>query len=127
MALDRVSPRSNVIDILDHVLDKGIVIDAWMRVSVGGIDLITVEARMLVASLQTYVSYADALAGLAPVASRLFDASAQRGRRGIHEQLQRVRGHLEAASVPGDYERRRAEDRILEDLRDSRARTLPHH
>ena len=127
MGLDRVSSSSNVIDILDHVLDKGIVVDAWVRVSLGGIDLITVEARMLVASLQTYLSYADALAGIPPVASRIFESREYHERRSIHEQLRRVRGQLEAASVPGDYERRRAEDRILEDLHDSRARTLPRH
>jgi len=48
------------------VLDKGIVIDAWVRVSLVGIDLITVEARVVVASIDTYLRYADAL-GLTPV------------------------------------------------------------
>jgi len=51
--------------VLERVLDKGIVIDAWMRVSVAGIDLITVEARVVVASIDTYLRYADAL-GLMP-------------------------------------------------------------
>ena len=55
-----------MIDVLDHVLDKGIVIDAWVRVSLVGIDLITVEARIVVASIETYVNIADAVAQQAP-------------------------------------------------------------
>jgi hypothetical protein len=63
--LQRHSTSTSVIDVLDHVLDKGIVIDAWVRVSVVGIDLITVEARVVVASIETYLSRADAVAHLA--------------------------------------------------------------
>jgi hypothetical protein len=48
--------------VLDRVLDKGIVIDAWVRISLVGIDLITVEARVVVASIDTYLKYADAVA-----------------------------------------------------------------
>jgi len=65
-SLERTAPNTSVIDVLDRVLDKGIVIDAWVRVSLAGIDLITVEARVLVASIQTYLQYADAVAELAP-------------------------------------------------------------
>ena len=50
MAVERVSGGSSLIDVLDRVLDKGIVIDAWVRISLVGIDLITVEARVVVAS-----------------------------------------------------------------------------
>lgn len=51
----------SLIDILDRVLDKGIVIDAWVRVSLVGVDLVTVEARVIVASIETYLLYADVL------------------------------------------------------------------
>jgi hypothetical protein len=54
---------------LDRVLDKGIVIDAWVRVSLVGIDLITVEARVVVASIDTYLKYSEAV-GAAASASR---------------------------------------------------------
>ena len=57
-----------VIDVLDRVLDKGIVVDAWVRVSLVGIDLITVEARIVVASIDTYLRYAEAMGITAPVA-----------------------------------------------------------
>lgn len=63
--VERTAGGSSLIDVLDRVLDKGIVIDAWVRVSLVGIDLITVEARVVVASIDTYLRYADAL-GLTP-------------------------------------------------------------
>jgi|SRR6185312_11984812 gas vesicle structural protein len=69
MAVERVSGGSSLIDVLDRVLDKGIVIDAWVRISLVGIDLITVEARVVVASIDTYLKYADAV-GLMPTVSR---------------------------------------------------------
>ena len=47
MAVERATSGSSLIDVLDRVLDKGIVIDAWVRVSLVGIDLITVEARIV--------------------------------------------------------------------------------
>ncbi len=70
MAVVERSPGgSSLIDVLDRVLDKGIIIDAWVRVSLVGIDLITVEARVVVASIDTYLRYADAL-GLTPPGAR---------------------------------------------------------
>jgi hypothetical protein len=58
--------------VLDHVLDKGIVIDAWVLVSVVGIDLITIDARIVVASIESYSNYANGLPGPAarPVIER---------------------------------------------------------
>lgn len=61
MAVERASGGSSLIDVLDRVLDKGIVIDAWVRVSLVGIDLITVEARVVVASIDTYIKYTEAV------------------------------------------------------------------
>jgi hypothetical protein len=69
MAVERVSGGSSLIDVLDRVLDKGIVIEAWVRISLVGIDLITVEARVVVASIDTYLKYADAV-GLTGLVSR---------------------------------------------------------
>ena len=57
----RSAPTASVIDVLDRVLDKGIVIDAWIRVSLAGIDLITVEARVVVASIETFVRHGHSL------------------------------------------------------------------
>ena len=56
-----------MIDVLDHVLDKGIVIDAWIGLSPGGIDLVTIEARVVVASIETYLNCSYPLAQVASV------------------------------------------------------------
>ncbi len=68
MPVERTSGGTSLIDVLDRVLDKGIVIDAWVRVSLVGIDLITVEARVVVASIDTYLKYSEAVGTVAPVA-----------------------------------------------------------
>ena len=67
MAVERAAGGTSLIDVLDRVLDKGIVIDAWVRVSLVGIDLITVEARIVVASIDTYLKYSEAVGQVAPV------------------------------------------------------------
>ena len=67
MAVERTPSGSSLIDVLDRVLDKGIVIDAWVRVSLVGIDLITVEARIVVASIDTYLKYSEAVSLSNPV------------------------------------------------------------
>jgi hypothetical protein len=69
MPVERAAGGTSLIDVLDRVLDKGIVIDAWVRVSLVGIDLITVEARVVVASIDTYLKYTEAVAQ-APTVSR---------------------------------------------------------
>ena len=61
MPVERATGGSSLIDVLDRVLDKGIVIDAWVRVSLVGIDLVSVEARIVVASVETYLKYAEAV------------------------------------------------------------------
>lgn len=59
--IKRRQSSDSVIDLLDRVLDKGIVIDASIRVAVAGIDLLSVESRVVVASIATYVSSATGL------------------------------------------------------------------
>jgi gas vesicle structural protein len=76
MPVERTTGGTSLIDVLDRVLDKGIVIDAWIRVSLVGIDLITVEARVVVASIDTYLKYSEAVSQVAPV-SRPASVTAQ--------------------------------------------------
>ena len=77
MAVERTPSGSSLIDVLDRVLDKGIVIDAWVRVSLVGIDLITVEARVVVASIDTYLKYSEAVGQVSPVSRPQAELSAQ--------------------------------------------------
>jgi len=68
MNIERAGAGSSLVDVLDRVLDKGIVVDAWVRVSIVGIDLVTVEARVIISSIDTYIRYAGAVGALPNVA-----------------------------------------------------------
>src|SRR3712207_5669747 len=70
MAVERAPGGTSLIDVLDRVLDKGIVIDAYVRVSLVGIDLVTVEARVVVASIDTYLKYSEAVGITGPARTR---------------------------------------------------------
>jgi hypothetical protein len=52
---------SGLAEVVDKILDKGIVIDAWARLSLVGIELLSLEARVVVASVETYLTYAEAI------------------------------------------------------------------
>ncbi len=56
------APRpSSLADVLDLILDKGLVIDAYVRVSLAGIEVLTIDARIVVASVDTYLRFAEAV------------------------------------------------------------------
>ncbi len=73
MPVERAAGGTSLVDVLDRVLDKGIVVDAWVRVSLVGIDLITVEARVVVASIDTYLKYSEAVSLSRPVSRPALD------------------------------------------------------
>jgi len=102
MPVERASGGTSLIDVLDRVLDKGIVIDAWVRVSLVGIDLITVEARVVVASIDTYLKYSEAVGQTPTVAQKSIETK-------THEALLAENASLKAqlASVGATTERRR--------------------
>ncbi len=50
---------SSLAEVLDRILDKGIVVDIWARISLVGIEILTVEARVVVASVDTFLHYAE--------------------------------------------------------------------
>ena len=57
--LQRAPSPSGLADVLNVILDKGIVIDAFVRVSLVGIELVTVDLRVVIASVDTYLRYAE--------------------------------------------------------------------
>lgn len=59
--VNRAPRPSSLADVLEVVLDKGIVIDAYVRVAVVGIELLTVDARIVIASVDTYLRFAEAV------------------------------------------------------------------
>ena len=55
----RTPDSSGLAEVLDRILDKGMVIDIWARVSLVGIEILTVEARIVIASVDTFLHYAE--------------------------------------------------------------------
>ncbi|WP_078661499.1 gas vesicle protein GvpJ [Streptomyces sp. NRRL B-24484] len=80
--LDR-PPAGGPADVLDPILDKGLVIDVYLRVSLVGIELLTVDARIVVASVDTYLRFAEAANRLDPADGRS---------RGTPELVHRLQG-----------------------------------
>src|SRR5437870_6695637 len=59
--LQRAPSPSSLADVVDLILDKGLVIDAYVRVSVIGIEVVTIDARIVIASVDTYLRFAEAV------------------------------------------------------------------
>ncbi len=102
MPPERTASTASLIDVLDRVLDKGIVIDAWVRVSLVGIDLITVEARVVVASIDTYLKYSEAVGTVTPVARPALES-----RESVLAENVALRAELAGAGRGGARRRRR--------------------
>ncbi|HEX3489155.1 MAG TPA: gas vesicle protein GvpJ [Streptosporangiaceae bacterium] len=91
----RPSP-SGLADVIDTILDKGLVIDAYVRVSLVGIELLTIDARVVVASVDTYLRFAEAV-------NRLDISQEKEGLPGLVSGMQeggakhKTKGALEAA------------------------------
>lgn len=61
MAVEKSMSSSSLVEVIDRILDKGVVVDAWARVSLVGIELLAIEARVVVASVETWLKYAEAI------------------------------------------------------------------
>ena len=59
--VEKSMSSSSLIEVVDRILDKGIVIDAWVRVSLVGIEILAIEARVVIASVETFLKYAEAV------------------------------------------------------------------
>ncbi|MBA3064563.1 gas vesicle structural protein GvpA [Candidatus Woesearchaeota archaeon] len=55
----RTPDSSGLAEVLDRILDKGMVIDVWARISLVGIEILTIEARVVIASVDTFLHYAE--------------------------------------------------------------------
>jgi hypothetical protein len=59
--VEKMNASSSLVEVIDRILDKGIVVDAWARVSLVGIEILTIEARVVIASVETFLKYAEAV------------------------------------------------------------------
>ncbi|MCW2319064.1 hypothetical protein M2322_004633 [Rhodoblastus acidophilus] len=61
MAIEKSVASSSLAEVVDRILDKGVVIDAFVRVALVGIELLSIEARIVIASVETWLKYAEAV------------------------------------------------------------------
>lgn len=123
------APRpSSLTDVLDLVLDKGIVIDAYVRLAVVGIEILTLDARIVIASVDTYLRFAEAVnrldlqpaqqaEGLPGLVNELREGGAQQKTRGAlsgvadkaHEFTSSLRGDGDESDEDEGQQRRQPE------------------
>lgn len=104
MHAERLPSSTSLIEILDRVLDKGIVIDVWVRVSLVGIEILTVEARVVIASIETFLKYAEEIRRIGHVAKPALKHS-------DHDRRDHERGDYDRSDHDHrDYERLVAEN-----------------
>ena len=125
--LQRGPSPSGLADVLDLILDKGLVIDAYVRVSVIGIEVLTIDARIVVASVDTYLRFAEAvnrldlteteLAGLPELQQRVPEEMAEHA---VEKAKQKPKQALKKAEQEPERLAERAEKKtkgIFEDLK----------
>ena len=61
MAVEKSMSSSSLVEVIDRILDKGVVVDVWARLSLVGIELLALEARVVIASVETFLKYAEAV------------------------------------------------------------------
>lgn len=61
MAIEKNIASASIAEVVDRILDKGVVIDAFVRISLVGIELVAIEIRAVVASVETWLKYAEAV------------------------------------------------------------------
>jgi gas vesicle structural protein len=114
---------SGLADVIDTILDKGMVIDAYVRVSLVGIELLTVDARIVIASVDTYLRFAEAVnrldisqdkEGLPGLVGGMQESGAKHKTKGVleaaGEKFREYSGNGEAERQPASRRRRREED-----------------
>src|SRR5688572_25834182 len=99
--VQKMSGSSSLAEVLNVILDKGIVIDAWARVSVVGIEILTIEARVVVASVETYLRYAEAIGLTALAAAPAGQQRGASGQNGNGRQLAQQNGRPSEDDVLG--------------------------
>lgn len=61
MAVKTSLGSASLVEVLDRVLDKGVVVDVWAKVSLVGVEILGIEARVVIASVETWLIYAEAV------------------------------------------------------------------
>ena len=111
--LQRAPSPSGLADVVNVILDKGLVVDAYVRVSVIGIEVLTIDARIVIASVDTYLRFAEAvnrldlseteLAGLPELqetgAKKMTEGAVEGVEEGLEPDSPKVRGALKGVAA----------------------------
>ena len=106
--LQRAPSPSGLADVIDLILDKGLVIDAYIRIAVIGIELITIDARIVIASVDTYLRFAEAVNRLDLTQTEAAGLAELRGDGDGGKGKGMIEGAKEAFSRDDDKERQKA-------------------
>jgi hypothetical protein len=74
--VSRTPDSSSLAEVLDRILDKGLVVDVWARVSLVGIEILTIEARVVAAGVDTFLHYAEEITKVEQAAMAVAPAAA---------------------------------------------------
>jgi hypothetical protein len=106
--LQRAPSPSGLADVVELILDKGLVIDAYVRIAVIGIELITIDARIVIASVDTYLRFAEAvnrldltqteLAGLPELTEKGAEKKTEGAIEGVEEKVKPESSGLRTAA-----------------------------
>ena len=129
--INRAPRPSSLADVLEVILDKGIVIDAYVRVAVVGIELLTIDARIVIASVDTYLRFAEAVnrldiqpqeqvAGLPGLVHEVTEGGAQHKTKGALEGVKESAKDLFSVGPDEDDE-----DEADDETRGTRRRKAP--
>lgn len=130
--INRAPRPSSLADVLEVILDKGIVIDAYVRVAVVGIELLTIDARIVIASVDTYLRFAEAVnrldiqpqeqvAGLPGLVHEVTEGGAQHKTKGALEGVKESAKDI-LSSIGGDDDE---EEDSADEQRGTRRRRAP--
>ncbi|GAA5036997.1 gas vesicle structural protein GvpA [Actinopolymorpha pittospori] len=119
--INRAPRPSSLADVLEVILDKGIVIDAYVRVAVVGIELLTIDARIVIASVDTYLRFAEAVnrldiqpqeqvAGLPGLVHEVTEGGAQHKTKGALEGVKESAKDLLSSVGPDRDDEEEADD-----------------
>jgi hypothetical protein len=111
--LQRAPSPSGLADVVDLILDKGLVLDAYVRIAVIGIELVTIDARIVIASVDTYLRFAEMVNRLDLTQTEAAGLKELREGGGSSKEKSKgaVEGAKEAFSGDGDSSRDSAKHR----------------
>jgi hypothetical protein len=108
--LQRAPSPSGLADVIDLILDKGLVIDAYVRIAVIGIELITIDARIVIASVDTYLRFAEAVNRLDLTQTEMAGIDALR--EGGSSAKEKTKGAIEGAEEKAGSAAERIKEKV---------------